>query len=586
MNLIAMGIRKKYFKSFAPELDSGTIPSQQDYHVGQSQVRLLHFSLLSRDANRNNHKRPITMERVPRMCSLLAMLASLNFLYPSHGIRDAFIGKQINAVSDIKPTFAGYVQVDKDGSSIYYAYYESQTRSEDVGEAPILLWLQGGPGCASTFGGFYEMGPWSVTSALGVQRNPGSWNRIFGLLLMDQPVGTGYSRAANGSSSIPRDEMGMAAHLYAALQGFFTQHHFLATRPLFITGESYAGKYVPSIAHYVLQAQLDAGASVAVASTTTVTEATVTTATNIAIDKAAPALRFRRELPTGTSRPVFRLAGVAVGNGLTDPRAQTQTLAAAAYYAGLLPPALRDEVAGKAAAVVALIDESKWLEAHSAREQLRSFIVNVTGLATMFDTRRTEEYDPNKAVDHFLNLPEVKEAMRADPTVNYSSCSDTVRDAMAADVMRSVKYLISDLLAHIPVLLYQGQYDILDGVASVTAWLSSLDWQDKAAFAAAKGQLWHLGGEDIPPRFGSNSDAQGAAAPAPATATSIGIGVDSLRQSLSGDKQREVSGWWRSAGHLTQAVVYRAGHMVPHDQPLAAQQMMEGWVLGALEGSR
>ncbi len=54
---------------------------------------------------------------------------------------------------------------------------------------------------------------------------------------MDQPVGTGYSRAANGSSSIPRDEMAMAAHLYAALQGFFSEHHGLASRPLFISGE-------------------------------------------------------------------------------------------------------------------------------------------------------------------------------------------------------------------------------------------------------------------------------------------------------------------------------------------------------------
>ncbi|GIL85802.1 hypothetical protein Vretimale_19534 [Volvox reticuliferus] len=408
---------------------------------------------------------------------------------------------------------------------------------------------------------------------------------------MDQPVGSGYSRATNGSSSIPRDEMGMAAHLYAALQGFFTQHHSLATRPLFITGESYAGKYVPSIAHYILQAQLDAGASAAVASTKTTSEPTTTMATNIAAGTAAPALRFRRELPTGTSRPVFRLAGVAVGNGLTDPRTQTQTLAAAAYYAGLLPPALRDEVAGKAAAVVSLIDESKWLEAHEARESLRSFIANVTGLATMFDTRRTEEYDPTKTVDRFLNLPEVKEAMRADATVNYSSCSGVVRDAMAADVMRSVKYLIPDLLANIPVLLYQGQYDILDGVASVTAWLSSLDWPDKAAFASVKGQLWHLGEEGFPFRLGGNSDAQGAAAVAVVattadTATTSGVGVDSLRQDRSGDEQREVFGWWRSAGHLTQVVVYRAGHMVPHDQPLAAQRMMEGWVLGALEGNR
>ncbi|GLI71702.1 hypothetical protein VaNZ11_017008 [Volvox africanus] len=588
-----MGIREKHLRILLRNLIPEQFHRQHDY---QDNSTYANFNLAYVTGRRpSNRERPITMERVPRACSVLVMLVSLTFLYPSHGIRDTFNRKQINAVSDIKPTFAGYLQVDKDGSSIYYAYYESQTRSEDAGEAPILLWLQGGPGCASTFGGFYELGPWSVTSALGVQRNPGSWNRIFGLLLMDQPVGTGYSRAANGSSSTPRDEMGMAAHLYAALQGFFTQHHFLATRPLFITGESYAGKYVPSIAHYILQAQLDAGASAGVASTAPVTEATVTTATNIAMDTPAPSLRFRRELPAGTSRPVFQLAGVAVGNGLTDPRAQTQTLAAGAYYAGLLPPALRDEVAGKAAAVVALIDESKWLEAHGAREQLRSFIVNVTGLATLFDTRKTEEYDPTKAVDHFLNLPEVKEAMRADPAVNYSSCSDAVRNAMAADVMRTVKYLISDLLAHIPVLLYQGQYDILDGVASVTAWLSSLDWPDKAAFAAAKGHLWHLGEEGVPPRLASDSDAQGAGAVATAptaaatfdaTATSIGIGVDPPCPSRSSDKQREVAGWWRSAGHLTQVVVYRAGHMVPHDQPLAAQQMMEGWVLAALEGSR
>ncbi|EFJ43651.1 hypothetical protein VOLCADRAFT_65725 [Volvox carteri f. nagariensis] len=469
---------------------------------------------------------------------LIALLACLASILPAHCIRDIPSRKRIDAVPDIKPTLAGYLQVDSDGSSIYYAYYEAQTNSDDIAEAPILLWLQaikllspphpplqGGPGCASTFGGFYELGPWSVTDTLGVRRNPGAWNRIFGLLLMDQPVGTGYSRAGNGSSSIPRDEMGMAAHLYGALQAFFTLYRSLATRPLFITGESYAGKYVPSIAHYILQAQLDG---------------------------------WRRSLPPGTSRPLFRLGGVAIGNGLTDPRAQTQTLAAAAFYSGLLPPALRDEVAGRAVEVVALIDESKWLEAHTARERLRSFITNVTGLATMFDTRRTEGYDPTKAVDRFLNLPEVKEAMRADPDVRYASCNGVVGEAMAADVMRSVKYLIPDLLSHIPVLLYQGQYDILDGVASVTSWLSSLEWPDKAAFAEQRGRLWYL------------NDGPIITTTSPSRTPRLG-------------REGVVAGWWRSAGHLSHVVVYRAGHMVPHDQPLAAQQMIEEWVRGALE---
>ncbi len=50
-------------------------------------------------------------------------------------------------------------------------------------------------------------------------------------------MGTGYSVAANGSASIPTDEMGVAVHAYSALQQFFTQHRRLQSRPLFITGE-------------------------------------------------------------------------------------------------------------------------------------------------------------------------------------------------------------------------------------------------------------------------------------------------------------------------------------------------------------
>lgn len=39
----------------------------------------------------------------------------------------------------------------------------------------------------------------------------------------------------------------MAIDLYAALQAFFQQYADLQTRPFFITGESYGGKYVPAI---------------------------------------------------------------------------------------------------------------------------------------------------------------------------------------------------------------------------------------------------------------------------------------------------------------------------------------------------
>jgi vitellogenic carboxypeptidase-like protein len=38
-----------------------------------------------------------------------------------------------------------------------------------------------------------------------------------------------------------------AEDLYRGLLRFFDEHPHLQQRPLFITGESYAGKYVPSI---------------------------------------------------------------------------------------------------------------------------------------------------------------------------------------------------------------------------------------------------------------------------------------------------------------------------------------------------
>ena len=50
-----------------------------------------------------------------------------------------------------------------------------------------------------------------------------------------------------GERGIPTDELEVAADIYVSLQLFFSRHKELQERPLFITGESYGGKYVPAI---------------------------------------------------------------------------------------------------------------------------------------------------------------------------------------------------------------------------------------------------------------------------------------------------------------------------------------------------
>jgi vitellogenic carboxypeptidase-like protein len=57
------------------------------------------------------------------------------------------------------------------------------------------LYTQGGPGCSSLFGTFYLNGPFALQTDLSLQPNPGRWNRQYGMLFVDQPIGTGFSIA-------------------------------------------------------------------------------------------------------------------------------------------------------------------------------------------------------------------------------------------------------------------------------------------------------------------------------------------------------------------------------------------------------
>ena len=54
--------------------------------------------------------------------------------------------------------------------------------------APVLLWLQGGPGLSSLFGLFNEQGPLVIDrKGLPHPRNV-TWNSIYHMLYIDNPV--------------------------------------------------------------------------------------------------------------------------------------------------------------------------------------------------------------------------------------------------------------------------------------------------------------------------------------------------------------------------------------------------------------
>ena len=70
--------------------------------------------------------------------------------------------------------YAGYLNAT-DNHQLFYWYHESTTSPESK---PLVLWLNGGPGCSSLGGMFTELGPFVLDASLNVTLNPYSFNKV------------------------------------------------------------------------------------------------------------------------------------------------------------------------------------------------------------------------------------------------------------------------------------------------------------------------------------------------------------------------------------------------------------------------
>ncbi|ANM61524.1 serine carboxypeptidase-like 43 [Arabidopsis thaliana] len=147
--------------------------------------------------------------------------------------------------------FAGYVDVDSEnGRSLFY-YYVEAVKEPDT--KPLTLWLNGGPGCSSVGGGaFTELGPFYPTGdGRGLRLNSMSWNKASNLLFVESPAGVGWSYS-NRSSDYNTGDKSTVNDMLVFLLRWFNKFPELKSRDLFLTGESYAGHYIPQLADVIL----------------------------------------------------------------------------------------------------------------------------------------------------------------------------------------------------------------------------------------------------------------------------------------------------------------------------------------------
>lgn len=181
------------------------------------------------------------------------------------------------------PPVLGYLRAS-DSKHFHYWFVESQ---KDPKSSPVVLWLNGGPGCSSLDGLLTEHGPFLIQpDGVTLQYNPYSWNLIANVLYIESPAGVGFSYS-NDKVYVTNDTE-VAQNNYEALKDFFRLFPEYKDNKLFLTGESYAGIYIPTLAVLVME------------------------------------------------DPSMNLQGLAVGNGLSSYEQNDNSLVYFAYYHGLL----------------------------------------------------------------------------------------------------------------------------------------------------------------------------------------------------------------------------------------------------------
>jgi len=350
-------------------------------------------------------------------------------------------------------SYSGYLTINTEvcHSNLFFWYFPAEFNAKD---APVLLWLQGGPGGSSLFGLFNENGPFQVLDNLEVVKRQTSWTLTHHVIYIDNPVGTGFSFTMLDKCYAQTQE-NVATDLYDALTQFFVMFPNIAKNDFYVTGESYAGKYVPALAH-----------------------------------------RIHLLNPTATAK--INLKGMAIGDGLCDPVTMTN-YGDFLFSIGLLDELDRNYFTQLQDIMVNYINQEKYEDAFRVFDQLlngdttttSSYFANVTGFTWYFNYLLSEG---PKDLGYYNQLIE-KDYIRKAIHVGNLTYNDgkKVEQFLLKDIMKSVKPWIQEIMDHYKVMIYNGQLDVIIAWPLTESFITTLNWNTNHNYTGTIRSQWHVG---------------------------------------------------------------------------------------------
>jgi len=437
---------------------------------------------------------------------------------------------------------AGYFKLNRTtrDAHMFYMFFEHRgtgggeehkEEEEDATKIPVVLWMTGGPGCSSELAAFAENGPFEVVEnedkssedKYVLRESSYGWDTISHLLYVDQPVNTGFSWTSDPDDDEARDEETVSNDVFEFLQDFFLSRPELADNPLFITGESYAGHYVPAVSYKAFVASKNDEGSVN-----------------------------------------LNLKGFAIGNGLTDPEIQYAAYAKYSVGIGIVTAEQGDEVNAKYLATCekkakkcnnengkrysnATLSK-KCIEAVEYCQNIPNALLEIAAQnkggkpINVYDVRKEcvgdlcYDFSP---IGKFLNQKSTREALGVGNR-KWETCNMEVHEKMMGDWMRDYEPLIPEMLENgVRGMIYAGESDFICNFAGNLDWTRKMKWS---------------GGEEFAKKFSSP------------------FVIDNEKGWTGGEVIQN------DDKRFSFVKVSQAGHMVPLDQPRVAQEMLRRFV--------
>ncbi|KAJ8687304.1 hypothetical protein QAD02_023098 [Eretmocerus hayati] len=322
--------------------------------------------------------------------------------------------------------------------------------------APLVLWLQGGPGATSLFGLFTENGPFIISKDMTLNIRKYSWNINHNLLYIDNPVGTGFSFTENPKGYVT-NEVQVGRDLHTALVQFFDLFPNLRKNDFFVTGESYGGKYVPAVSHAIKDYNIHAPVKI-------------------------------------------NLKGLAIGNGWSDPINQIS------YGKYLYQHSLIDfngylEFKKVEDQVQDLIKQKNYLLASVTLDKLiggdingDSLFKNMTGFDFYYNYLFPKMDNSSIMFADWVQLPHIRKAIHVG-NASFGGETQQVGENLLEDGTKSITDFISNLLEHYRVLIYSGQLDIICAYPMTERYLRRLEWSGSEEYKTAIRKKWWVGKE-------------------------------------------------------------------------------------------